>query len=237
MSSFQQFPCLSITPWPWSAIGGPQLPRNLWTKKQPVDAAIASPPSVKQALLVAMNFFRSRPDASWVSAGPASSFPNLGEDAGNLVRPRLCDAHLAPGCKVFHVPKEQPSQASEIHIAPESSQSVAGDDLKDQVLVFQYRGKFHAVDHRCPHQSYSLSNGIPFDIEDFGIVLSAGLTCPKHGWSFDLFSGMSDRAAYKLPVWEVQLRDKDGVKVLGRKGDEADDQDSTIWVRRKQRIG
>lgn len=95
-----------------------------------------------------MNWLRSRPDTSWISAGPASSFPNLGEDAGSLIRSRLCDAQLTPGCKIFHVPKDQPSQASEMHVSPESLESpVVGDELKDQVLVFQYRGNFHAVDH------------------------------------------------------------------------------------------
>lgn len=95
-----------------------------------------------------MNWLRSRPDTSWISAGPASSFPNLGEDADSLIRPRLCDAQLTPGCKIFHVPKDQPSQASEMHVSPESLESpVVGDELKDQVLVFQYRGNFHAVDH------------------------------------------------------------------------------------------
>ncbi|KID72873.1 Rieske domain-containing protein, partial [Metarhizium brunneum ARSEF 3297] len=186
-----------------------------------------------------MNWLRSRPDTSWISAGPASSFPNLGEDAGSLIRSRLCDAQLTPGCKIFHVPKDQPSQASEMHISPESLESpVVGDELKDQVLVFQYRGNFHAVDHRCPHQSYPLSNGIPFDIEDFGVVLSAGLSCPKHGWSFDLFTGTADRAAYKLAVWEVQLREKDGVTVVDRRGgDDVGAQDRTVWVRRKPRMG
>lgn len=49
---------------------------------------------------------------------------------------------------------------------------------------------------------------------------------------------MSDRGAYKLPVWEVQLRDTDGVKVIDPKGtDDSDNQDRTVWVRRKQRIG
>ena len=80
----------------------------------------------------------------------------------------------------------------------------------------------------CPHSSFPLSNGTPFDIEDFGIVLSAGLTCPKHGWSFDLFSGRSDRGNYRLRVWEVQLRAIPGVA-------EAEDQE--VWVRRKPRIG
>lgn len=90
----------------------------------------------------------------------------------------------------------------------------------------------------CPHSAYPLSNGTPFDIEDFGVVLSAGLTCPKHGWSFDLFTGLSDRAQYMLHVWEVQLRDADGVtpvsNVLSDKDTVAD---KTVWIRRKQRIG
>jgi nitrite reductase/ring-hydroxylating ferredoxin subunit len=64
---------------------------------------------------------------------------------------------------------------------------------------------------------------MPFDIEDFGVVLSLGIQCPKHDWSFDLHTGRSDRGSYKLQVWEVQQR-------AGAEGDE-------IWVRRKQKIG
>jgi nitrite reductase/ring-hydroxylating ferredoxin subunit len=78
----------------------------------------------------------------------------------------------------------------------------------------------------CPHSSYPLSNGTPFDIEDFGVVLSSGISCPKHDWSFDLHTGRSDRGNYKLQVWEIQERvaqEDNGVK--------------DIWVRRKQRIG
>jgi nitrite reductase/ring-hydroxylating ferredoxin subunit len=69
-----------------------------------------------------------------------------------------------------------------------------------------------------------LSNGTPFDIEDFGVKLSAGITCPKHDWSFDLHTGKSDRGSYKLAVWETQLRKSES-------GEEE------VWVRRKQRIG
>jgi nitrite reductase/ring-hydroxylating ferredoxin subunit len=83
---------------------------------------------------------------------------------------------------------------------------------------------------QCPHSSYPLSQGIPFDIEDFGIALSAGLTCPKHGWSFDLFSGRADRGTYRLKVWEVELRE-----VPGAEGDEKEDRE--VWIRRKPRIG
>ena len=85
---------------------------------------------------------------------------------------------------------------------------------------------------RCPHQSYPLSNGTPFDIEDFGVVLSAGLHCPKHGWSFDLFRGNGDRGNYRLKVWEVQVRGGTGADCV-----EGGDSESEVWVRRKQRVG
>lgn len=36
--------------------------------------------------------------------------------------------------------------------------AVAGSGLKDQVLVFQYKGKFHAIDHvsrLCPYKEHA----------------------------------------------------------------------------------
>ena len=61
-------------------------------------------------------------------------------------------------------------------------------------------------------------------------MLSAGVTCPKHGWSFDLFSGMGDRGAYKLKTWEVQLRP-------GKDALDGSTPDEEVWVRKKQRMG
>ncbi|KAK1763308.1 Rieske domain-protein [Phialemonium atrogriseum] len=190
-----------------------------------------------------MNPFRAlfRSQAEWFSVGLASSFPDLGLDDNNLSQPRVCDSGLKPGCKVFHVPRTDISQRTEVPIAADALESSdIGGDLKDQVLVFQYRGKFHAIDHQCPHSSFPLSQGTPFDIEDFGIVLSAGLTCPKHGWSFDLFSGMSDRGKYKLGVWEVQLREIGGTEPPISTDEACNTSETTeteVWVRRKQRIG
>lgn len=75
-----------------------------------------------------------RPDTAWISVGLASSFPNLVDD-GNVSQSRRCGAGYRPGCKVFHHGAEVPEE------------SWNGVDLQDQVLVFQYRGKFHAMDH------------------------------------------------------------------------------------------
>jgi nitrite reductase/ring-hydroxylating ferredoxin subunit len=165
----------------------------------------------------------------------------------------MCEGKYKPGCRIFHVPREDSSQAAEIAI--DEWKDAGAGDAKDQVMVFKYRGKFFAVNHvrgklsvlsdlqlsrggfvvrgrrlteqECPHSSYPLSNGAPFDIEDFGITLSSGITCPKHDWSFDIHTGVSDRGSYKLQVWEVQTRSRDGEN---RTVEE-------VWVRRKQRIG
>ncbi|KAI1814744.1 hypothetical protein GGS20DRAFT_585233 [Poronia punctata] len=157
-------------------------------------------------------------DNAWFSVGPVSSFPNLTESGTSvLCEPHSCDdATTAPGCKVFQVDGRQVEHISNIS---------NGNELRQQVLVFRYKGKIHAIDNNCPHSSYPLSNGTPYDIEDFGIVLSAGITCPKHGWSFDLFTGTADRSNYELRRWEVQLRPQ-------TMGVESEDQE--VWVRRKQ---
>ncbi|KAK0630487.1 hypothetical protein B0T17DRAFT_589988 [Bombardia bombarda] len=217
-----------------------------------------------------MNFLNafgapSRADAAWFSVGLASSFPDIGlddDDIGNLSQARVCGSsssdtnNAKPGCKVFHAPLSS-SQRTEVSIASgnsdqtksaesdESSTDIGPPDLADQVMVFRYKGKLHAIDHKCPHSSFPLSEGTPFDIEDFGIVLSAGLTCAKHGWSFDLFSGMGDRGNYRLKIWEVQLRDlKDAASSLVISSDEGPDDntpkkttDQEVWVRRRQRMG
>lgn len=179
-----------------------------------------------------MNPFIQRSQAAWHRVGFVSEFPDLQLD--NDCSP------IAPSCKAFNIPKTNvgPPVQADIDLP---------GDLKEQVLVFKYKGKVHAIDHvsssmmeslaqanpsqQCPHSSFPLSQGSLFDIEDFGITLSAGLTCPKHGWSFDIFSGQADRGNYKLKVWEVQLRDPQ------TKDESSDSPDKEVWVRRKQRIG
>ncbi|KAG6359714.1 hypothetical protein INS49_010766 [Diaporthe citri] len=161
-------------------------------------------------------FSRSQGGNAWFRVGLASSFPNItSEDEDNIAHARPCgsEAVTAPGCKVFYVPKEDSSRANQVTLDDSGAPSEPGS-LRDQ---------------ECPHSSYPLSDGVPFDIEDFGIVLSSGITCPKHGWSFDLITGRGDRGNYRLQVWETELRP---VETAGVEGG-----DNEVWVRRKQRIG
>lgn len=91
--------------------------------------------------------FRAPPrtGTDWFLAGVTSSFPDIGLDDS---QPQLCGPHgsdAQPGCKVFHVPKTDTSQRTELEIRAHADDIT--QDLTDQVLVFQYRRKFHAIDH------------------------------------------------------------------------------------------
>ncbi|KAI1130435.1 hypothetical protein F5Y10DRAFT_235660 [Nemania abortiva] len=179
----------------------------------------------------------SRTGDAWFFAGLTSSFPNLIESGVDVLHePRLCgDGESVPGCKVFQIPSGDVSQARQVE--GEEMTLYNGVALQDQVLIFQYKGRFHAVDNKCPHSAFPLAKGTPFDIEDFGVVLSAGIHCPKHGWSFDLFTGSADRSNYTLRRWEVQLRPVEKPEIEASGGEKANKDIQEVWVRRKQRIG
>ncbi|KXT03461.1 hypothetical protein AC578_1544 [Pseudocercospora eumusae] len=166
----------------------------------------------------------------WIYAGLASSFPNIEPDTSSsknhttIVKPppdpwdpppANDELPPPPPCKIFENAdsclKELPLDEVQLSQAPNT-----------QIMIFRYRDKIHAIDHSCPHRTYPLSRGTIYDIEDFGIILSAGITCPKHGWAFDLTTGQSDRGAYKLRVWEVETR-------------QAENGEEQVWVRKKER--
>lgn len=48
------------------------------------------------------------------------------------------------------------------------------------IAVFNVDGCFHAIDGTCPHQGGPLGEGA---------LVGAVVTCPWHGWQFDVTSG------------------------------------------------
>ncbi|KAF3771290.1 hypothetical protein M406DRAFT_246058 [Cryphonectria parasitica EP155] len=104
--------------------------------------------------------------------------------------------------------------------------------MREQVLVFQYKGRFHAVDHACPHRAYSLSWGRPFDIEDAGRVLGRGIRCRGHSYAFELSTGAGDRGDYRLGVWEVQLRRPCRTRAAAGDEDETGEE-KEVWIKRR----
>ncbi len=85
----------------------------------------------------------TRSGSSWFFAGLTSSFPDVASQDGRLSELRACGQDLIQGCKAFSVQRSDSSSAVEVEL----QDPAAKVDLKDQVLVFQHRGKFHAIDH------------------------------------------------------------------------------------------
>lgn len=61
--------------------------------------------------------------------------------------------------------------------APDSAKLIPGDE---PVALFYLRGELYACSARCPHAGALLHDGF---------VAGTIVTCPWHGWSFDLSPG------------------------------------------------
>jgi hypothetical protein len=106
-----------------------------------------------------MNPSRPASQSQWQFVGPTSSFPDIeSPDGANLSQARACNVGgFKPGCKAFYVSNESESE-SEINGSHPKEGLVEADldeastpaaNLKSQILVFKYKGRFHAVDHVC----------------------------------------------------------------------------------------
>lgn len=91
----------------------------------------------------------------WFTVGLVSSFPNLTESNAIMLAGEVetqCasskDTQSTHGCKVFLAPDkgDRTGQAAQLSDDPKD-QLDASLRKGDQVLVFQYKGKFHAVDN------------------------------------------------------------------------------------------
>jgi hypothetical protein len=91
-------------------------------------------------------FFRSaKADAAWHRVGLLSDFPEISPDS---------DCQVTSSCKAFRIPAGTTETPVEMDIG-------LPGDLKDQVLVFRYKGNVHAIDH--------VSLDTSFPIQMYGI--------------------------------------------------------------------
>jgi hypothetical protein len=86
----------------------------------------------------------SRAGDAWFCVGPASSYPNL-DDSTRVAEQRMCRDKFTPGCRIFHVPREDSSKAVEVAI--DDWKDPERGDSKDQVMVFRYNERFVAINH------------------------------------------------------------------------------------------
>ena len=75
----------------------------------------------------------------------------------------------------------------------------------EEISVFKIDGEFFAIGNICPHQHFSkLHDG---EVKDFTV------TCPMHGWTYDLRTGISMNGSGKVKTYEVEIR-RDEVFIL-----------------------
>jgi nitrite reductase/ring-hydroxylating ferredoxin subunit len=78
----------------------------------------------------------------------------------------------------------------------------------ERVAVYNVDGAFYATQDRCPHTGWPLSDG--------GELIGAQVTCPLHGWCFDVTDGSVVRGikSLKLKTFRVTTDGKIGRVVL-----------------------
>ena len=88
-------------------------------------------------------------DSLWFSVGLASSFrDNTGTEATALANRNAGSETQLVGCKVFRPSIEASDSAVQLSQNPDD-QLDASLGKGQQVLVFKYKGKFHAIDNVC----------------------------------------------------------------------------------------
>lgn len=70
-----------------------------------------------------------------------------------------------------------------------------------EVAVFNVAGAFYAIENSCPHQGGPLADGW---------MEGPLVTCPWHGWCFDVRSGKMTLGEFaRVPRFELQVREGD----------------------------
>ncbi|MEW6324828.1 MAG: non-heme iron oxygenase ferredoxin subunit [Nitrospirota bacterium] len=67
------------------------------------------------------------------------------------------------------------------------------------LAVFNIGGRYYAIRNRCPHEGGPVASGP---------LKGTLITCPRHGWQFDLTTGRStNRTAFAVKTYPVVVKD------------------------------
>jgi nitrite reductase (NADH) small subunit len=69
-----------------------------------------------------------------------------------------------------------------------------------KIAVFNINNEFFAIDNKCPHAGVDLCNG---DVTD------KVLTCPAHGWQFNLETGEGVILPVGVKKYEIKVENDD----------------------------
>ena len=88
-------------------------------------------------------------------------------------------------------------QVAKVADIPEGEGRIV-DANGQEIALFHKNGKFFAINNTCPHQGGPLGEGF---LEDCVV------TCPWHGWQFDVTSGESKMPpGMKIQTYAVEVK-------------------------------
>ena len=70
-----------------------------------------------------------------------------------------------------------------------------------ECVLFRIDGQIFAFENLCPHQRYSVFHQ--------GVLDHYTITCPMHGWSFDVRTGKAVSGSGHLNILEVRVDNND----------------------------
>lgn len=73
------------------------------------------------------------------------------------------------------------------------------------VAIFNINGEFFAINNSCPHRGGSLGDGF---------LEGNVVTCPLHGWQFDVKTGQSPLMPAKVSCYQVKVEGNDVLVAL-----------------------
>jgi len=86
------------------------------------------------------------------------------------------------------------AKVSEVPNFGKKAVTVNGQEL----LLLNIKGEIFACENECPHQGSPMNSGI---------VKDGYISCPRHGYRFDLKNGKClDNSAYTLKIFPVQIQ-------------------------------
>ena len=84
---------------------------------------------------------------------------------------------------------------------PDGPRGLVVEAAGREIAIFNVAGQFYALDNRCLHQAASLGDGF---------LEGACITCPWHGWQYDVISGnCRNNPKLKLRTFTVRLEGED----------------------------
>ena len=105
--------------------------------------------------------------------------------------------------------------AEEAELAEDGSRVITEVDGQE-IAVFNVHGEYHAIPNFCVHQAGPLCEGdltgqVVVGEDDWEWLWDDDeriITCPWHGWKFDVTTGVNIRDdRYAVPRYEVEVED------------------------------